>query len=781
MTSKRPPIPSRRRRRFRRPPWRTLVAVVAALGGLAILAGGLVVGLAVAVASQQVHDVSRLYAPPSQATRVYAASGELIASLFRENRQIVPVTEIPPVMRQAVLAIEDERFFAHKGVDPRGILRALWRNVREGELVEGGSTITQQLARNLFLSQERTVSRKLAEIFLAIEIERRLTKEEILERYLNQVYFGQGAYGVEMAARVYFGKRVKDVTLPEAALLAGLVRAPSIYSPYRNLALARQQQHRVLARMAANGFISTEEAAAARAAPIRLAPATNAGLAGIRAPYFVSYILPKLLETYGEEMVYKGGLRVYTTLDPAMQAAAERAVVAGINSARARRLNVTQAALVALDPATGEIRAMIGGVDFATSQFNRAWQARRQPGSAFKVFVYTAAIAAGVPPTRILDDSPVTFRIPGAPDWSPKNYDGKFSGPVTVRRAIERSINVPAARMVAELGPAKVVETARAMGIESPMEPHLSLALGAVDVTPLEMAVAYATLANGGLRVEPYAIVRVTDARGRVLEERRPRRQVGLPGEVAYVMTDILKGVIAHGTGTAARIGKPAAGKTGTTDDYRNAWFIGYTPHLAAAVWVGNDDNTPMNRVVGGTVPAEIWGAFMRVATANHPADDWSPADGVVVTTVCAGSWQLATRDCPEPRREVFTRASAPTQYDLTPRLDPGGGMPPIPLAVVNPADGAIIAPPFVIAGSTAPGAMVTITITGEHTGGTTRVGEVAMQTDAAGRFAYEFRPAVRMPGTRYAITVVAVGLNGGRASRAIVVLDGPPAEPAGR
>jgi penicillin-binding protein 1A len=772
---------SRGRRRPRRSPWRTLLALVVVVGALAVLAGGLVVGLAVAVASQQVHDVSRLYTPPSQATRVYGASGELIASLFRENRQIVPVTEIPPVMRQAVLASEDERFFAHKGVDPRGILRALWRNVREGELVEGGSTITQQLARNLFLSQERTPARKLAEIFLAIEIERRLTKEEILERYLNQVYFGQGAYGVEMAARVYFGKRVKDVTLAEAALLAGLVRAPSIYSPYRNLALARQQQHLVLARMAANGFISTEEASAARAARITLAPPSNAGLAGIRAPYFISYILPQLLERYGEDMVYKGGLQVYTTLDTAMQAAAEKAVVHGITAARTRRLNATQAALVALDPATGEIRAMIGGVDFASSQFNRAWQARRQPGSAFKVFVYTTAIAQGVPPTRILDDAPITFRIRGAPDWSPKNYDGKFSGPVTVRRAIERSINVPAARMAAELGPGKVVEVARAMGIESPMAPHLSLALGAMDVTPLEMATAYATLANGGLRVQPFAILKVTDARGRVLEERRPRRQVGVAADVAYVMTDILKGVITHGTGTAARIGKPAAGKTGTTDDYRNAWFIGYTPHLSAAVWVGNDDNTPMNRVVGGMVPAEIWSAFMKIATANDPPDDWSPADSVVVATVCAGSWQLATRDCPHPRREVFTRGTAPTQYDLTPQLEPGAPGMTVPLTIASPADGAVIAPPFVIAGTTAPGAMVTIAITAETTGGAARAGEVAMQTDSAGRFAYEFRPGVRLPGTRYVVVVAALGLNGGRAARTIAVLDSPPGEPASR
>jgi penicillin-binding protein 1A len=778
MTKKRRPSDSLRARprrsRSRRSPWTGALLVVVLIGTLVVLGGGLALGVAVAL-GQQVHDVSKLYTPPSQATRIYGEGGELIASLFRENRQIVPLTDIPPILRQAVLAIEDERFYSHRGVDPRGIARALWHNVREGEVVEGGSTITQQLARNLFLSQERVLSRKIAEAMLAIEIERRLTKEEILERYLNQVYFGQGAYGVEMAARVYFGKSVKNVTPPEAALIAGLIRAPSIYSPYRNFTLAKARQEIVLTQMAAQGYISTEEAARARATKVVLAPATSVGLAGIRAPYFVSFILTRLIETYGEDLVYKGGLQVYTTIDPRLQAAAEKAVRTGIDNAKRRKLNIGQAALVAVDPNTGAVRAMIGGVDFSSSQFNRAWQARRQPGSAFKVFVYTTAIANGVPPTRILEDEPVTFKIRGAPDWTPKNYDGTFSGPVTLRRALEKSINVAAARMIYELGPQKVVETAKAMGIESPLEPHLSLALGSADVTPLEMAEAFATLANGGLRVQPISILKVTDPKGKVLEEHRPQRQVGLPPDVVYVMIDLLKGVIDHGTGTAANIGKPAAGKTGTTDDYRNAWFIGFTPHLSAAVWMGNDDNTPMNRVVGGMIPAETWAAFMKVATANDPPDDWSPPDGVVVTTVCAGTWQLATQSCPNPRREVFTRASAPTRYDLTtnPHPEVTADVAPFPMMITSPADGAQMSPPFAIEGATAPGAMVMIVVTAEGVGGGTRVAEVAMQTSAAGRFSYEFRPAYRAPGARYVITIGALALNGSKASRTITVTDG--------
>jgi len=774
------PIRTRARRsRPRRSSWTAIILLLVLLGLVLLVGGGVALGVAVAV-GRQIHDVSRLYTPPSQATRIYGQDGELIASLYRENRQIVPLTEIPPVLRQAVLAIEDERFFSHRGVDPRGIGRALWRNLREGELIEGGSTITQQLARMLFLSQEKALSRKVAEILLALEIERRLTKEEILERYLNQYYFGHGAYGVEMAARVYFGKPVRDVTLPEAAMLAGVIRAPSAYSPFRNLALAREKQALVLARMAALGYISTQEAAAARNARVVLAPPSNAGLVGMRAPYFVSMILARLLETYGEDLVYGGGLQVHTTLDPKMQAAAEKAVRAGIASAARRKLNVGQAALVSMDTQTGAIRAMIGGVDFAASQFNRAWQARRQPGSAFKVFVYSTAIAQGVPPTRILEDEPITYKIRGAPDWTPKNYDGKYSGPVTLRRALERSINVPAARMLVELGPERVIETARAMGIESPLQPHLSLALGSGDVTPLEMTTAAATLASGGLRAQPLAILKVADSRGKVLEEHRPRRQVGLSPEVAYVMTDLLKGVIERGTGVAAGIGRPAAGKTGTTDDYRNAWFVGYTPYLATTVWVGNDDNTPMRRVVGGMVPAEIWAAFMREATSQQPPGDWAPPEGVVVTTVCAGTWQLATPGCPHPRREVFTRSSAPTRYDLTPGQPSGGSPEPTPLAVSAPADGAMLTPPFTIEGSTAPGAMVTIVVTAEGAGGGARAAEVSMQSGAAGRFAYEFRPSYRAPGTQYVISITAVGLNGSRASRTVTVTD-PAADLQGR
>jgi penicillin-binding protein 1A len=324
--------------------------------------------------------------------------------------------------------------------------------------------------------------------------------------------------------------------------------------------------------------------------------------------------------------------------------------------------------------------------------------------------------------------------------------------------------------MIAELVPAEVVATARKMGIESRLAPVLSLALGSADVTPLEMSAAFAALANGGLRVHPLAILKVTDARGKVLEEHRPRRELALEPDVAYVMTDLLKGVIERGTGRAAAIGRPAAGKTGTTDDYRNAWFIGYTPYLSTAVWVGNDDNTPMRRVVGGGLPAEIWAAFMKPATQPHPPDDWTPPEGVVVTTVCAGSWQLATPACPHPRREVFTRASAPSYSEPPPDQN---SVEPAPLELARPRDGEPVTPPFLIAGTSAPGAMVTIEVSARTDTGLQKLVEVAMQTDAAGRFAYEFSPAARVSSTRYVITVSALALSGGRASRTLAV--GPP------
>src|SRR5579875_704626 len=644
-------------------PWQTagraLLLAAAAVAVMALLAAGVLAGAALAISSH-LPAVDALYSPPSEATRIYAADGQLIASLCQDIRDSVPLSAVPRMLQRAVVDTEDADFYRNRGISVRGILRAGLRNALEGGYAEGGSTITQQLARNLFLTPQKSLTRKIAEILLAVQIERRLTKDEILERYLNQVYFGEGAYGVETAAGVYFGKRASDLTLTQSAMLAGLIRAPSSYSPYEHPARARTRLAEVLQRMVDVGDLTPAEMRAAAAAPLGLAAKGNAGLIGIRAPYFVSYILPGLLQHYGEDALYKGGLRIYTTLDLRIQAEATAALRQGIDAAQAQHLNVHQGAIIVSDPRTGAIRAMVGGYDFRTSQFNRAWQAHRQPGSAFKPFTYTVAVMRGIPPTRLLLDAPIEFQLPNGKIWAPQNYDKQWHGLITMRYALEHSINVATIRLEQEVGPRSIVELAHRMGIQSPLEPTLALTLGASDVTPLEMVSAYGVFATEGIRAEPIAILKVTDRRGKVLEEHTPDRHVVLSPEVAYLMTDLLKGVVERGTGTAANIGIPEAGKTGTTDDYRNAWFIGFTPSLVAGVWVGNDDDSPMNRVVGGSVPARIWASFMKQATAGQPKDDWPRPEGIVEETVCGTSGLLASPSCPDPRPELFIRGTEP-------------------------------------------------------------------------------------------------------------------------
>lgn len=705
---------------------------VASLVGVAVL---------LLAARASLPDVSVLYHPPSQATRIYAANGELIASLYRENRVYVPLSAVPRILQQAVIAIEDERFYRHRGVDAVGVARALWVNLTRNRILEGGSTITQQLARTLFLTPERTLTRKLHEMLLALEMERHLTKDEILERYLNQVYFGNGAYGVEMAAQVYFNRRVEELGLPEASLLAGLIQAPSRYDPFRNFPAAKRRQEQVLRKMVELGFLSEEQAQAALRAPLTLRRTpVNAGLVGIRAPYFVSYLLPFLVQRYGEERVYRGGLRVYTTLDVRLQELAQRVIAQGIAEARGSR--VSQGALVALDPRTGHIKAMVGGVDFHRSQFNRAWQARRQPGSAFKPFIYVAALEHGASPEDILRDEPVRYHIPGFGEWQPKNYDRTYWGPLSLRRAVEHSRNVPAVRVLAELGPQAVIETARRMGIHSELQPNLSLALGTSEVTVLEMASAYGTLAANGVHAQPMAILRVTDATGRVLEEFTPERRLALRPEVAYTMTDILRGVILRGTGRAADIGRPAAGKTGTTDDYRNAWFVGYTPDLVAAVWVGNDDNTPMRGVVGGTVPARLWARFMREALMNRPPVDFPRPEGVL-----APAPGDAGRTGPEEGLGHGVKLHAPSAGDF-------------------------VSSPFEVAGKTTPGSRVRVFVTLEGGATPVVVRDEWISAGSDGAFRLTVDSPLRFVGARYVITVTAWSPQGTQATTRVTVTE---------
>ncbi len=758
---------------------RALRRVLAGLvvgGTLGVVAAGVLAGMALAIAPH-LPSVDALYTLPSEATRIYASDGQLVASLYQENRDSVPLSQIPGTLQRAVIDTEDADFYRNRAISLRGILRAGVRNLVEKGYAEGGSTITQQLARNLFLTSEKSLTRKIAEMLLAVQIERRLTKDEILERYLNQVYFGQGAYGVETAAEVYFGKPAKDLTLPESAMLAGLIRAPSSYSPYEHPNRAHTREGEVLQRMVDVGDISFREMAAALAAPLHLAEKGTAGLVGIRAPYFVSYILPVLLQRYGEEMLYKGGLRIYTTLDLGLQAAADAALRLGLDGALHQRLDVRQGAIVVLDPRTGAIRAMVGGYDFRASQFNRAWQAHRQPGSAFKPFTYTVALMRGIPPTRLLLDEPFEFTQPDGTVWKPQDFDQTWHGLIPARYALENSINVASIRLAQEIGPAAIVDLAHRMGIQSPLQANLSLTLGSSDVTLLELVSSYGVFANGGIRATPLAVTKVTDRSGKVLEEHVPRRMVVLSPEVSYLMTDLLKGVIQRGTGTAANIGIPEAGKTGTTDDFRNAWFIGFTPYLVTGVWVGNDDDSPMKHVVGGSVPAAIWTAFMKTATRGQPADDWPRPDGIAQLTVCGTTGLLAAPDCPDPHPELFIKGTEPEGYApargapaATPAPGPGdttsapGGTPAaasastgsFPVAVTTPQEGSLVTPPFLVQGATRPGATVRITVQSQSGVVSIQVADVYLRADQSGGFAYQVNPWLKPSGGTLRITVSA-------------------------
>lgn len=536
---------------------------------------------------------------------VFAADGSTIANVGEMWGAFVPVAEMPPALPEAVLAIEDRRFFEHGGIDVFGVIRAAWRNAVSGRVVAGGSTISQQVAKLVFLSPERSVKRKIQEAMLAFWLEREFSKEEILTIYLNRAYFGAGAYGVDAAARRYFGRGARRVTVAQAALIAGLLKAPSRYSPAGNPALARRRAGVVVEAMAEAGFLSRSEAGAAAAAVQNLTIVPPAGPA---AGYFADWIAAQVPGYVGRE---HGVLRVHTTLDPARQRAAEAAVSKALAaSGRARRIG--QGALVALD-GTGAVRAMVGGRDYRKSRFNRATQARRQPGSAFKTLVYLAAVEDGLAPDDVLEDAPISIA-----GWAPRNHDGRYRGPMTVREAFAHSVNTVAVRAGLRAGVARIREAALRLGIESALPADASLALGTGEVTPLELTAAYAALAGGGRRVLPHGIVEIRDRAGALLYRRAGSgagRAVAPPAVAA--MRDLLAAAVAEGTGRAAALPPalgPAYGKTGTTQKFRDAWFVGWAGDLTAGVWLGNDDGASMDEVTGGSHPAAIWRDFMTRA-----------------------------------------------------------------------------------------------------------------------------------------------------------------------
>ncbi|MBI2878064.1 MAG: PBP1A family penicillin-binding protein [Candidatus Tectomicrobia bacterium] len=674
--------------RKRVPGWIWLLVLVAMLGGGA---GGAVAAL------WDMPEVKALEEyRPSTVTRLYAASGEVFSEFYQERRIMVSLSKIPKDLKEAILAVEDARFYRHHGIDLIGIARAMVKNLMARRIVEGGSTITQQLTKVLFLTPERSLSRKLKEAVLAVMIESRYTKDEILELYCNQVYMGSGAYGVEAAAQTYFGKSVSRLTLPEAALLAGLPKAPTRFSPFNNREQARARMLQVLERMVEAGFITPEEAR--KAATTRLKFNSSPSRDMVEAAYFAEYVRQHLEEKYGSQALYRGGLKVYTTLDLKTQRAAYQALRQGLREIGQSRRNTpdpdlaiypgvdlrglilkaasqqslrvaqggaaspwVEGALLAIEPQTGYIRAMVGGYDFSRSQFNRAVQARRQPGSAFKPFIYLTAIAEGFTPADIILDAPVSY-AGASGEWSPKNFTNKYYGPNTLRRALEFSRNVSTVRLLDKVGIRPVVRMAHQMGISSPLGLNLSLALGTSEVTLLELTSAYAVLANLGTRVEPAAIRYITDSFGKILERHHPQTTEVLRPEVAYVVTHMLKGVVWHGTGQRAlALGRPAAAKTGTTNDYQDAWFIGYTPQLVTGIWVGYDDHRSL-RGTGGRLSAPIWVRFMKAALAGRPVRDFPPPANITWAEIDPSTGLLATPACPHRFSEAFIKGTQPTR-----------------------------------------------------------------------------------------------------------------------
>lgn len=733
--------------------------------------------------SRDLPDISALEGyEPSQVTRIYDDAGALIAEYYIEKRILLPLEKIPLMLRVATIAVEDVSFYEHHGLNLEGIVRAMIANIRAGRVVQGGSSITQQVAKQLFLTPERTLARKIREAVLSIRIDREYTKNQILEIYLNHIYYGHGAYGVEAAAQTYFGKGAGELTLAEMAMIAGLPKAPSHYSPYNDPERARRRRAHALNRMVAVGAITKAQAEEAAAEPFRLAGRkrpTN------KAPWFAEHVRRLLEDKYGATRLYRGGLIVRTTLDLALQRRAVEAVREGLEKNDKRLgfrgpvghmdiesglqpdwpgLNprktedediykpgarlygwvlsvdkdeveigfedaagviplkemrwahnadpgrnalwipkvkdargvlkpgdivmtrvlegepgpygalplaldqepAVQGALLAMDPRTGYVKAMVGGYDHETSKYNRAVQARRQAGSSFKPIIYTAALENGFTPASVIIDSPIIYdkALEGFKGWKPMNFEEKFFGPTTIREAVTHSRNVVTIKTLEKVGIRRAIEYARKFGIESRLEPNLSLALGAAPVSLLEMVRAYATLANGGERPEPIFIKSVETSDGVVLEKNEPKAERVISREAAYLMVNIMKNVVREGTARRVRLGRPVAGKTGTTNNYQDAWFIGFTPNIACGVWTGRDDNDTMGKLeTGARAAIPIWVDFMEYAVRGMPAFDFTVPENIVFERVDKQTGLLTRSTGEDAIFEAFVDGSQPVRY----------------------------------------------------------------------------------------------------------------------
>ena len=595
----------------------------------AILVIGAVCGSFAGALFALTHDLPQIRAledfKPDAVTRIYSADKVLLAELFIEKREPVPLKTIPRYLTAALVATEDRKFYKHSGVDLRGIARAIIKDIRAGEFVEGASTITQQLAKTLFLTPRKTLVRKAKEAILAFQLERRYTKDEILELYLNQVYFGSGAYGVESAAKIFFGKSVTDLNLPECALVAGMPKSPSRYSPLVNPDLAIKRRNTVLRQMRDTAIISEDAYRQAVQEELHTGPLrSNAS----KAPYFVEYVKSYLEDELGSARIYKSGLSVYTTLDFRLQQAAEGALLDGLAALNVRMEKAhingsdSEAAMISIDLSTGGILAMVGGKNFSTSRFNRATMALRQPGSAFKAFVYAYAIEQGFTQGRKILDAPVVYRgARDGEDWEPQNFSRQYRGEMTLRQALAVSQNIPAVRLLQTLGPSSVAQFTHQLGIKSHLASDLSLALGTSEVNLMDMTAAYAVFPNKGQRVAPYGILEVVDRQGRVIWRTKPQKRLVLSRSTAAIITNMLEAVVKEGTGRRARIlGRAIAGKTGTTNEYNDALFVGFSPRIIAGVWVGRDRGGSLGeKETGARAALPIWIDFMKTALQNEP------------------------------------------------------------------------------------------------------------------------------------------------------------------
>jgi len=642
--------------------------------GFVVAAAAGVAGEVLFLSLQDLPDIDDLaHVTPTAGTKLYDNGDppEMISQLAIEQRTFVPLARMPRALLDAIVSIEDERFYSHWGLDVWGIFRAAIANLTTGKRGQGASTLTQQLARTLFLTREKTIERKIKEAILAVKLERRYKKDEILEMYLNQIYFGQGAWGVEQAGRIYFGKHVEQLTLPECALLAGLPKSPNEFSPRRDLEKARVRRNTVLQRMVQTGRAERAEAEEAMNSPVQLrqTEVTN-------APYFAAHVRKYLEEAYGDQAVGRGGLSVYTTLNLRFQTIAQGALEQGLAAAEtlvaaSRRGGASsslrlQGALVAMDTRTGAILAMIGGRSFRENEFNRATQARRQPGSSFKPIIYTTALLNGYTPSDLVDDTATSFPGRDGKPWIPANFDRKSMGVIPLRRALALSRNVVTARLLNQVGVRTVIGVAKKFGYLGPFRDDLTLAMGTSEVSLLEMVSAFSVFANGGVRAIPYAIRLVKDSQGTILEQQQAELVPVLSPQISYLMLSMLQEVIDRGTGHLVRkhgFARPCAGKTGSTNDYTDAWFIGFTPSMVCGIWLGYDDRRTLGRMMtGGVICAPVWASFMSEALEDTPVENFVRPTGIVTAMIDPGSSLLATKACKRVKTEVFLDGSAPTR-----------------------------------------------------------------------------------------------------------------------